>query len=341
MNSRIQYLLQQYENNNCSREEMEELFYYIRTSKDVNASIKSWVNKKYREIRDNLPSFAYVNDQGELVTDHGSAGLFEGQEPSGRRNRIRRYALLVGAFVIILGLVWAGFTYFRASEPKALEKERSIIQKRTGNGENKYLLLPDSSQVWLNVGSVLEFYDDFVENRSIRLTGEAFIKTRAGVAPFQVSAANITLQTNAASSYNIKAYEDENEIIVSVSQGKLSVDRAGIRINELSPGRQTNLGRADKSVTEKSVSVEKMAAWQWGEYIYDYAMVEDIVSDLKRIFNAKIIILDPEKKHQKIYVSLRREMGIEDCLASVARLTNMEVNLVDDEYMLGDLTPAP
>ncbi len=320
---------------------MEELFYYIRTSKDANASIKSWVNNKYQEIRDNRPSFAYVNEEGILVTEQSNTGLFEGEVQQKRRGIGRIQVLAGGVFLIVLAIIWLAGKYLKVREPQVPERERSLILKKTANGENKYLLLPDSSQVWLNVGSTLEFYDDFSENRVVMLTGEAFFKSRPGSTPLLVNAGIITLHTQSAASYNIKAYDDENEIIVSVSQGKLNVDRLGTHINELLPGRQINLGRMDRSLTEKSVPVEKMAAWQWGEYIYDYAMVEDIVTDLKRIFNEKIVILDPEKKHQKIFLSLRREMGIEDCLSRVAKLTNMEVNMVGDEYMLGELVPTP
>lgn len=342
MNSRIQYLLQQYENNNCSREEMEELFHYIRTSRNANASLKSWVNQTYQGIRNSHPSFAYVNEQGVLVTEHGGADIFEKPAPfrTFRKNIYIRIAIGAGILMTALGLIWLGSRYFGVAETLAPEAEKLLIQKKTVNGENKYLLLPDSTQVWLNVGSSLDFYSNLSDDRVVYLTGEAFFKIKPGVTPFAIQVADITLRTPAAASCNIKAYDDENEIIVSASQGRLHVEREGARINDLLPGRQVNLGRLDKSVTEKHVPVEKIAAWQWGEYIYDYTMLEDIVADLQRIYNVKILILDPEKKHQKILVSLRREVGIEGCLSRIAELTNMEIHLVDNEYMLGELTPA-
>ncbi len=341
MNSRIQYLLQQYENNNCSREEMEELFHYIRTSKNAGASLKSWVNQTYQGIRNNHPSFAYVNEQGILVTDHAGPDIFEEREPFRklRKNIYVRMVISAGILLAAFGLIWLGGRYLKVSETPPPEKEKVLIQKKTVNGENKYLLLPDSTQVWLNVGSSLDFYSNLPDDRVVHLTGEAFFKIKPAATPFSIKVSDITLHAQAASSCNIKAYDDENEVIVSVNQGRLQVEREGTRINDLLPGRQVNLGRLDKSVTEKSVPVEKMAAWQWGEYIYDYAMLEDIVADLQRIYNVKILILDPEKKHQKVLVSLRREMGIEGCLSRIAELTNMEVHLVDNEYMLGELLP--
>ncbi len=342
MNSRIQYLLQQYENNNCSREEMEELFHYIRTSKNAGASLKSWVNKTYQEIRNNHPSFAYVNEQGILVTTTTDTDVFDTPGPFQplKKHTYLRIAIVAGALMTTLVLILWGNGYFRKEAVAPPETEKVLIRKKTGNGENKYLLLPDSSQVWLNAGSSLAFYSNLSADRTVQLTGEAFFKIKPGASPFFIKTADITLLAQATSSCNVKAYEREAEIIVSVSQGRLQVQREGTRINDMLPGRQVHLGRKDKSVMEKTVPVEKIAAWQWGEHIYDYAMLEDIVADLQRIFNAKILILDPEKKHQKILVSLRREMGIEGCLSRIAALANMSMHLVDNEYILGELTPA-
>jgi len=340
--SRIQYLLQQYENNNCSREEMEELFHYIRTSKNSNA-LKSWVSQKYQEIRKHHPSFTYVNEHGVLITELGDSRVDE--KKIFRRPRIGYRAALIGlaGFSMLAAFLWLGYKYLSITEKTPPQKEKTLVQKRTAKGENKYLLLPDSTQVWMNVGSVLEFYDDFREDRTIRLVGEAFFKIKSSADLFKIDAGGVLIDTRGPASCNIKAYNNEDEVIVSVSQGKLNIDRGDMEEKELTPGRQLILGKADKSINERDIPVGKISAWQWGEYIYDYAMLDDIVSDLERVFNAKIVVLDPEKKQQKIYVSLRREMGIEDCLARIGRLTNMELHLVGDEYMLGELelSPAP
>ncbi|MBX3240287.1 MAG: FecR domain-containing protein [Chitinophagaceae bacterium] len=335
--SRIQYLLQQYENNNCSREEMEELFYYIRTNKEANSSLRSWVNQNYQKIRKHNPSFAYVNESGQLVTE--SIHTNHEEKPfDGRRSTLSiPLTLLVGLSVIGV-LLWLGSKKINR-ETKIAGREKNQVVQSTGKGENKYLLLPDSSQVWMNVASTLHYYDDFSEDRKVKITGEAFFKVKHNTQPFTIKTNNIVLKTQNASC-NLKAYENENETIVSVSQGKVTVHKNGDRINELTPGRQLNIGKSDKSVMEKSIAVEKISAWQWGEYIYDYAELKDIILGLERIFNVKIVLLDQDKKNQKVYISFRREMGIEECLTRLGKLTSMELNHVGDEYLLGSSAPG-
>jgi hypothetical protein len=67
MEERIAYLLRQYEGNNCSREELEELFSYINSLRAGNQPLKQIIKNIYDDIKRNHPSFTYVDENGRLV----------------------------------------------------------------------------------------------------------------------------------------------------------------------------------------------------------------------------------------------------------------------------------
>lgn len=72
------------------------------------------------------------------------------------RGRYRKIAVAAAVFVLLAG----GWWLFRNPQPASTVTELSVagaVHKITQRGEMKYLLLPDSTQVWLNVASTLDF----------------------------------------------------------------------------------------------------------------------------------------------------------------------------------------
>ncbi|MBL6444803.1 FecR domain-containing protein [Fulvivirga sp. 29W222] len=81
--------------------------------------------------------------------------------------------------------------------------------------------LPDSSKVWLNVGSKLSYPEDFgVENRRIALSGEGYFAVKAdSLKPFIVKA-SLAYARVLGTSFNIK--EDSAGVVLTVAEGEVS-----------------------------------------------------------------------------------------------------------------------
>ena len=145
---------------------------------------------------------------------------------------------------------------------------QSLTKKFTERKEQRYLLLPDSTQVWLNAASSLEFPDKFKGNkREVFLTGEAFFDVKhADNSPFLIHTKNVTT-TVVGTAFNIRAYPDQKMITVSVSRGKVKVSRNDQLIATLTKGQQVKVNNTkDKDpVIEEEVAVEKINSWQQGD----------------------------------------------------------------------------
>ncbi len=66
MEERIKYLFRQYLENTCSREELEELFEYIR-KQEYDAILKSRIRGLYDAIQKNPSLLTYVDESGNLL----------------------------------------------------------------------------------------------------------------------------------------------------------------------------------------------------------------------------------------------------------------------------------
>ncbi|HVV02934.1 MAG TPA: FecR family protein, partial [Puia sp.] len=218
MEDRIRYLFRQYLENKCSRQELEEFFSYIRASGD-NETLRSLIKKVYEN---QVPSIqTYVNEHGTLILPGRAEG---GNIPVRQRQYRRNLAagLVMFACLAIIGtIVWL---IRPSNHPAPAPLAAGLTKSTTERSEYKYLLLPDSTQVWLNASSTLEFPEHFRTNkREVTLSGEAYFDVRhSEKTPFIIHTGKVST-TVLGTSFNIKAYPDRQHIIVSVSTGKVKV----------------------------------------------------------------------------------------------------------------------
>jgi transmembrane sensor len=329
MEERISYLFRRYLENKCSRQELEEFFSYVRASGDDEV-LRSLIKKVY-ENTEQIPSIqTYINEHGTLIlTD--KAVIPDVPVPKTRSRRPLAVALLV--LLIAAGpLLWL----VRTPDNHHPAPVASALAKRTTErSEYKYLLLPDSTQVWLNASSTLEFPEHFgTDKREVTLSGEAYFDVRhSEKTPFIIYSGKIST-TVLGTSFNIKAYPDRQDIIVSVSTGKVKVSYNDIPLATLVKGQQVKFNSRLNTVEEKKIAPAEVAAWQQGNMSYDDEAFEDIVADLERLYNAKIRIDNDAIRTLKVSTSFRREIGIEQALQVLCRLTDTMLRQSDGWYII-------
>ncbi|KAA0992201.1 FecR family protein [Dyadobacter aurulentus] len=110
---------------------------------------------------------------------------------------------------------------------KAAEKY-DLIEVKNLTRAVRLINLPDGSSVILKKGSMLSYPQEFEKNsREVYLTGEGFFEiTRNPEKPFYVHANQITTKV-LGTSFNVRAYPDQQQVLVSVTTGRVSVYKAG------------------------------------------------------------------------------------------------------------------
>lgn len=319
---RLSYLFLKYLENTCSQQEMEEFFPYLRKAK-TDEQLRGLIRKVYKEIKQSHPSLTYVDEAGKLFfTEPEEEYHAPFIEKPGETKLVK--ALAIAACVVMFG----GFIWVNSKPAKKNEIARveSLTKKYTERKEQKYLLLPDSTQVWLNAASSLQFPDEFKDNkREVYLTGEAYFDVKhADKILFLIHTRNITT-TVLGTAFNIRAYADQKEITVSVTRGKVKVSRGDKLVAMLTKGKAVKISNTTEQVIEKDVAIENIAGWQQGNLVYDDAALEDIVKDLQNVYNITIRIEDTAVSRLSVTTAFSRDLGAERALDILARLTNKKV----------------
>lgn len=114
---------------------------------------------------------------------------------------------LAASIAVVIGMIFL------------FSKEVKTFQ--TVAGENEEVLLPDGSEVILNVGSRLSYYPgDWKQERQVTLEGEAFFKVKKG-ASFKVETRVGAIQV-LGTSFNVKSREKVLEVVCFT--GKVAID---------------------------------------------------------------------------------------------------------------------
>lgn len=306
MEERVKYLFAKYLDNTCTKEEFDEVFFYLQMEE----------NEPY--IRELL--------RREL---RGMVAPATAAKPV-RRLRHRKTAVLAFALVcILLSVVVIVRNRMPRPESPGLAGTTGILLKQaTRPSEYKYLLLPDSTQVWLNAGSTLEVPASFGRtDRKVVLSGEAFFDvTHSERLPFIIYTGRVSTEV-LGTAFNIKAYPDLERIVVAVKKGKVKVNFANAPVAMLTMGQQVSIGNKDYQVKEKRVKAEDADSWQQGRLVYDDYTIQDIVSDLERVYGVKIGYDRPAVGAMRVSTAFKRGDGVVKALEVLSELTDTKFSV--------------
>lgn len=180
-----------------------------------------------------------------------------------------------------------------------------VTHTLTNNTANKYtLILADGTEVFLDAASSITYPVAFAgKERKVTVTGQAYLKVKHNAAmPFKVIVADEVIE-DIGTEFNINAYTNEPALKTTLVQGAVKVIRKEQAIL-LQPGEETVA--TTSSIDKKSADLEKALAWLQGKQIFTKEPLENIMNRIARIYDVKLIWVDPEIKQIKFGGSFDR-----------------------------------
>ena len=196
---------------------------------------------------------------------------------------------LAGAVVLAACLVLAIFLWpLSPVDPDALEF-------RTAVGEHQSFELEDQSILTLNTDSkVAVIYGETLRHIEL-LRGEAYFEvSRDEGRPFEVDA-GIAKVTALGTAFNI--YRNDDAARITVIEGVVRVTELGTTGNrpaatEILYANQQLTANSSGLNTAQSVDVEQLIAWQDGKLIADEMPLPELLAQLDRYWEKRVLILD-------------------------------------------------
>lgn len=134
---------------------------------------------------------------------------------------IKKWGYILAAAMLLTGGIWL-FSPAKKGMPAHPKMDGNEVSTKFGSKTK--LLLPDSTQVWLNGGSKLSYSNDYGQNiREVKLSGEAYFDVvHNAEKPFVIHTDKMDIKV-LGTAFNVKCYPGEKNMETSLIRGSIEV----------------------------------------------------------------------------------------------------------------------
>lgn len=198
-----------------------------------------------------------------------------------------KYAAVIAIPLLAVAL------YFASSHKKSSHDFAVLTEK----GQKSQLLLPDGTKVWLNSASRITYSTGFnEENRQVHLTGEAFFEVKKDAKHvFVVETDQVNVEVH-GTAFNVSAYPEEQDIKVSLLNGKVSLTNQlnQERMLEMKPGSQVAVSKRTLQWQVYDCNVENESLWTKNMLRFENATAKDVFTKLEHWYGVRIHVENPD-----------------------------------------------
>lgn len=182
-------------------------------------------------------------------------------------------------------------------------------------GQQQDIELTDGSIVYMNGDSKLKYKADFEKTeRNVFLQGEAFFKVaRNEQKPFVIGLKEAEVKV-LGTSFNIKAYPEDQMVETSVLTGKVAFTHRNHFLNSkndesihLTPGQKGVIDNFRGSLVSKEVDNQLDIAWMKRELIFENTNLDELTKSLHRMYGVNFKLTDGSLKNLKITAKFENE----------------------------------
>ena len=208
----------------------------------------------------------------------------------------------------------------------------------------KSLDLPDGSNIALNQNSTLTYPSQFKgKQRKVSLIGEAFFEVESNPEkPFIIQAGPVDIKV-VGTSFNVRSYEDESDVIVSVKSGIVEVMN-GMSLVSISKGQEAIFDKKGKDLNVSETSEINVNSWLTGEFNFENIPLQDVINTLERSYQANIDIGNPLIEDCPIFIGNLKiaETSLDEILKIIAiNHPQLQIDQTPDGFIITGETCDP
>jgi transmembrane sensor len=273
-----------------------------------------------------------------------------GQTETSGTYHIKKWVVWVAAASVMLffsaGLYFWEFTNNSASGLTAENTIGTLMNYKntastkvlyTEKGVKAKLLLPDSSVVWLNSDTRIEYPDKFDSLvRNVTISGEAYFDVvKNPHRPMIVKTTKGFSVQVLGTQFNLKAYEDESKSQATLYSGEINLLReSGNKIitTKVLPFQTVTINSKDLKYPIRKVLKQSPlddAAWKEGKIIFEETPVHEVVKILERWHGIEFVIGNKDILQYKITATFNSESIVQ--IMDLIQMTSLVSYKIDNK----------
>lgn len=187
--------------------------------------------------------------------------------------------------------------------------------------EPENVTLPDGSQVTFSNGT-LEYAEDFIENRTIKLSGEAYLDVVSDAErPFSVDLGRMEV-TVLGTKFSVRALSSEDNTEVTLAEGSISVRAEGVsEATVLKPGQRFAYDRVSKQAELSEAPRDEVMQAMGARLAFENKSVEDILMSIGLYYNVDMAIAPGIVFDNDLVVSFVGDESLDDVMFTLQTVT--------------------
>lgn len=257
------------------------------------------------------------------------------------RNSSRRKQHLISVFLSVaasVAIVLAISSFFILTRTQ--KEDKAYYTYLTNNNKSEFILC-DGTKVILNKNSRLTYPDTYGKNsRFVKLEGEALFEvSKNPQIPFEVSlekdAKKKGLIKVLGTVFNAKIDSESEKIVTTLLEGCIVFESTDQKV-KLYPNQQLIFDYNNSNIDVFEVDIEKETAWKDGLIKYRKIAFHELVKELEKKYDTRIIIENNKLLGPLITVSggFSEEQSLEDIMEVISRSLPIKWKKKNDIYYI-------
>lgn len=207
------------------------------------------------------------------------------------------------------------------------ENKQDVAVSLTADyGNRSEIVLPDGSTVKLNSGSNITYvYNSKRKIREVHFQGEGFFDVSKNKTPFVVKIGDGVEVKVIGTSFNLKAYADDQTIQTSLIEGDIELWHNNDRLI-MKAGEMAEFDKRTDRLKKVGGSLSHSCGWLNNKLYMDDMPLGDVCKYLERWYNVNIHIHGDLAKDIH-YNGVIQEENITDVLEALSNLSNIDYNV--------------
>lgn len=228
-----------------------------------------------------------------------------------RYQLFRKMITVAASIAILFSFAFGGYMLFTKNTLDSVE----FVEVSTSYGEIKNITLPDNTNVSLNSCTRIIYPSKFVEeDRKITLIGQAYFQVAKDKDhPFIIETDQFKVKV-LGTSFDVKAYTNDQMLLVSVESGKVQVDIPEARLN-LIANEQIEIN-SETNEFAKQKDDHQIAVWRTGNLRFNKMPIKDVAKELERAYNCRIEF-KPGQEFDNLITGEHNNKNLESVLTSI------------------------
>ncbi len=194
-------------------------------------------------------------------------------------------------------------------------------------GGEYFLILSDSTKVWLNSETTLRFPVHFAADvRHVELTGEAYFEvSKNRNLPFIVTSGNQIVKV-LGTEFNISSYPDSRAILTTLVKGSVEVSLSNNSSEKqlLKPSEQSYILNNEPIIETRMVDVNLYISWKNGRFVFQDQALEEIMNTLSKWYDVQFAFTNEEDKNLRFTGNLERYADFSEILKKIERTNEVD-----------------